>query len=94
MKLEVGYNTHASTNQTTIQEELSKLSYNNSDVRTTKGTRENEVLAHRFHMDIFQNRKLSVADEILATEFVWRNPQIPRVVTWSRQCKENCFCCN
>ena len=28
-------------------------------------------------MDIFQNRKLSVADEILATEFVWRNPQIP-----------------
>lgn len=38
---------------------------------------ENEVLAHRFHMDMFQKRDLSAADEILATDFVWRNPQIP-----------------
>ena len=34
---------------------------------------ENEVLAHRFHMDMFQKRDLSVADEILATEFVQRS---------------------
>ena len=42
---------------------------------------ENEVLAHRFHMDIFQKRDLSVADEILATDFVLRNPQIPSELT-------------
>ena len=38
---------------------------------------ENEVLAHRFHMDMFQKRDLSTADKILTTDFVWRNPQIP-----------------
>jgi steroid delta-isomerase-like uncharacterized protein len=38
---------------------------------------ENEVLAHRFHMDIFQKRDLSVADQILAPNFVWRNPIVP-----------------
>ena len=38
---------------------------------------ENEILAHRFHMDMFQKRDLSTADEILAAGFVWRNPQIP-----------------
>ena len=38
---------------------------------------ENEVLAHRFHMDMFQKRDLSTADEILATDFGWRNPLIP-----------------
>jgi steroid delta-isomerase-like uncharacterized protein len=37
----------------------------------------NEALAHRFHMDIFQQGKLEVADEILASDFVWRNPIIP-----------------
>jgi steroid delta-isomerase-like uncharacterized protein len=37
----------------------------------------NEALAHRFHMDIFQQAKLEVADEILASDFVWRNPIIP-----------------
>jgi predicted SnoaL-like aldol condensation-catalyzing enzyme len=37
----------------------------------------NEVIAHRFHMDIFQKGDLSVADEILDTNFVWRNPSIP-----------------
>src|ERR687883_1514580 len=37
----------------------------------------NEALAHRFHMDIFQHGKLEVADEILASDFVWRNPVIP-----------------
>jgi predicted SnoaL-like aldol condensation-catalyzing enzyme len=38
---------------------------------------ENKILAHRFHMDIFQEGKLEVADEILASDFVWRNPIIP-----------------
>jgi steroid delta-isomerase-like uncharacterized protein len=38
---------------------------------------ENEALAHRFHMDIFQEGKLEVADEILDSGFVWRNPIIP-----------------
>ncbi|MGH9977470.1 MAG: ester cyclase [Nitrososphaeraceae archaeon] len=42
---------------------------------------ENEVLAHRFHMDMFQKRDLSTADEILATDFVWRNPLIPSELT-------------
>ncbi|MFL6322106.1 MAG: ester cyclase [Nitrososphaeraceae archaeon] len=37
----------------------------------------NEALARRFHMDIFQQGKLEVADEILASDFVWRNPIIP-----------------
>ena len=34
-------------------------------------------MAHRFHMDIFQKGDISVADEILDTNFVWRNPSIP-----------------
>ena len=38
---------------------------------------QNEALAHRFHMDIFQQGKLEVADEILASDFVWRSPIIP-----------------
>jgi predicted SnoaL-like aldol condensation-catalyzing enzyme len=38
---------------------------------------DNEALAHRFHMDIFQKGELRVADEILASNFVWRNPIIP-----------------
>ncbi len=38
---------------------------------------QNETLAHRFHMDIFQQGKLEMADEILAPDFVWRNPVIP-----------------
>jgi predicted SnoaL-like aldol condensation-catalyzing enzyme len=38
---------------------------------------DNEFLAHRFHMDIFQKGRLEVADEILASDFVWRNPLIP-----------------
>jgi steroid delta-isomerase-like uncharacterized protein len=37
----------------------------------------NEALAQRFHMDIFQKGELGVADEILASDFVWRNPIIP-----------------
>jgi hypothetical protein len=32
-------------------------------------------------MDMFQKRDLSTADEILATDFVWRNPLIPSELT-------------
>lgn len=34
-------------------------------------------LAHRFHIDIFQNGDLSAADEILSPDFIWRNPSLP-----------------
>ena len=37
----------------------------------------NEEIAHRFHMDIFQKGDLSVADEILLPDFIWRNPSLP-----------------
>ena len=41
----------------------------------TKTTeQENELLARRYHMDIFQKGKLEVADEILSPDFVLRNP--------------------
>jgi predicted SnoaL-like aldol condensation-catalyzing enzyme len=43
----------------------------------SKQQQENEALAHRFHMDIFQEGNLEVADEILDSNFVWRNPIIP-----------------
>jgi predicted ester cyclase len=36
-----------------------------------------EALAHRYHMDIFQKGKLEVADEILSTDFLLRNPVLP-----------------
>ena len=39
--------------------------------------KQNEALAHRFHIDIFQNGNLSTADEILAPDFIWRNPAVP-----------------
>jgi steroid delta-isomerase-like uncharacterized protein len=38
---------------------------------------QNETLAHRFHMDVFQKGDMNVADEILAKDFVLRNPAIP-----------------
>jgi predicted SnoaL-like aldol condensation-catalyzing enzyme len=37
----------------------------------------NEVIANRFHTDIFQKGDLSAADQILAENFVWRNPNVP-----------------
>ena len=39
--------------------------------------KENEDLAHRFHMDIFQKGDLAMADKILSRDFVWRNPGLP-----------------
>ena len=37
----------------------------------------NKVLAHRFHMDIFKQGKLDVADEILSRDFVAHVPGLP-----------------
>ena len=42
---------------------------------------ENEVLARRFHMEIFQKAKLSIADEILSPDFVINNPVLPSEFT-------------
>ncbi|HJT48914.1 MAG TPA: ester cyclase [Nitrososphaeraceae archaeon] len=42
---------------------------------------ENEVLARRFHMEIFQKAKFSVADEILTPDFVLHNPVLPVELT-------------
>jgi hypothetical protein len=38
---------------------------------------ENEALAHRYHMDIFQKGRLEVADETLSPDFVLHNPLLP-----------------
>jgi predicted SnoaL-like aldol condensation-catalyzing enzyme len=43
--------------------------------------KENEALALRFHMDIFQKGHVEAADEILAPEFVLRNPGMPPELT-------------
>ncbi|HEY6536071.1 MAG TPA: hypothetical protein VIY08_09820 [Candidatus Nitrosocosmicus sp.] len=40
----------------------------------TTNEQENKALSHRFHRDIFQKRKLHVADEILTSDFLLRNP--------------------
>lgn len=37
----------------------------------------NKALARRFHIEVFQEGKLEVADEILSKDFVWRNPGFP-----------------
>jgi predicted SnoaL-like aldol condensation-catalyzing enzyme len=38
---------------------------------------ENELLARRFHMEIFQKGKFDLADEILTPDFVLHNPILP-----------------
>ncbi len=40
-------------------------------------TQENEARAHRFHMDLFQQGNLQVADELVAPEFVIHCPGLP-----------------
>jgi predicted SnoaL-like aldol condensation-catalyzing enzyme len=42
---------------------------------------QNEAIAHRFHMEIFQERKLDIADEIMTSDFVLRNPMLPSEFT-------------
>ena len=39
--------------------------------------KENEALAHRYHMDIFKGGKMDVADDILSPGFVLHNPILP-----------------
>lgn len=46
-----------------------------------KTEQENEVLAHRFHMEIFQKGKFALADEILTPDFILRNPVLPSELT-------------
>jgi predicted ester cyclase len=38
---------------------------------------QNKALADRFHMDIFQNGNLAVADEILSNDFAWHGGMGP-----------------
>ena len=53
-----------------------------SNISSSKTTeQENEVLAHRFHMEIFQKAKFSLADEILTPNFVIHNPVLPSELT-------------
>ena len=54
--------------------------YTSSSIATK--SEENEVLARRFHMEIFQKRKFSVADEILTPGFILRNPVLPPEFTY------------
>ena len=56
--------------------------YTSSSTATTRTKQqENETLARRFHMEIFREGKLVVADEILAPDFVLRNPILPSEFT-------------
>jgi len=52
---------------------------------------ENEVLASRFHMEIFQKAKFSVADEILTPDFVLHNPVLPYDFTKGPESEEICI---
>jgi predicted SnoaL-like aldol condensation-catalyzing enzyme len=52
--------------------------YKLKDSMSSQEEQRNEELAHRFHMDIFQKGDLSVADEILLPDFIWRSPSLPR----------------
>jgi predicted SnoaL-like aldol condensation-catalyzing enzyme len=52
-----------------------------SEYKGEEQEKKNEALANRFHMDIFQKGELKAADEILAAEFVTRNPALPAELT-------------
>ena len=52
-----------------------------SEYKGEEQEKKNEALANRFHMDIFQKGELEAADEILAAEFVIRNPALPAELT-------------
>jgi steroid delta-isomerase-like uncharacterized protein len=47
--------------------------------------RQNEVLASRYHMDIFQKGKMEVADEILSADFTLINPSLPPEIRYGRE---------
>jgi predicted SnoaL-like aldol condensation-catalyzing enzyme len=46
---------------------------------------ENEAIARRFHMEIFQEGKLVIADEILTPDFILRNPVLPSELTHGQE---------
>lgn len=48
----------------------------------TNTEQENEALASRFHMEIFQKANFSLADEILTPDFILRNPMLPSELTY------------
>jgi hypothetical protein len=52
-----------------------------SSLSSTTSEQENETLARRFRMDLFQKGKLSLADEILTPDFVLYNPVLPSELT-------------
>ena len=45
-------------------------------------SREDELVAHRLHMDIFQKGAMAVADEIISRDFIWHARSNPR--EWRR----------
>ncbi len=59
------------------------MSYTSSSSMTKTTEQENEALAQRFHMEIFQKAKFALADEILTPDFVLRNPMLPSEFTHS-----------
>jgi predicted SnoaL-like aldol condensation-catalyzing enzyme len=54
-----------------------KMSNTSLASATISTEQENEVLAHSFHIEIFQKAKFSLADEILTPDFVLHNPVLP-----------------
>ena len=59
---------------------MSNTSSSTSTVTKTSG-QGNEALARSFCVEIFQKGMLSVADEILTSDFVLRNPALPSELT-------------
>jgi predicted SnoaL-like aldol condensation-catalyzing enzyme len=59
---------------------MSNTSSSTSTIAKTT-EQEYEAIARRFHMEIFQQGKLEVADEILTPDFVLRNPALPSELT-------------
>ena len=58
---------------------MSNISSSTTIRKTTE--QENEVLARRFHMEIFQKAKFALANEILTPDFVLHNPVLPSELT-------------
>jgi steroid delta-isomerase-like uncharacterized protein len=52
-----------------------------SSLSSATSEQENKALASRFHMDIFQKGKLSLADQILTSDFILHNPVLPSDLT-------------
>jgi predicted SnoaL-like aldol condensation-catalyzing enzyme len=60
---------------------MSNMSSSSSTTVPKTTEQENEVLAHKFHMEIFQKGNFSLADEILTPDFVIHNPVLPSEFT-------------